>query len=55
MGVWVAAFFTFGVSATMAFEEINTTFFGVAIKGYDPVAYHTKHVDTIFKRVFGKA
>lgn len=25
-----------------AFEEVNTTFFGVAIKGYDTVAYHTK-------------
>ena len=23
--------------------------------GVDPVAYHTKHVETIFKRVFGKA
>jgi YHS domain-containing protein len=26
----------------MAFEEVNTTFFGVAIKGYDSVAYHTE-------------
>lgn len=25
-----------------AFEKINTTFFGVAIKGYDTVAYHTE-------------
>jgi hypothetical protein len=25
-----------------AFEGINTTFFGVAIKGYDTVAYHTQ-------------
>ena len=24
-----------------AFEEVNTTIFGVAIKGYDTVAYHT--------------
>ena len=23
--------------------------------GVDPVAYHTKHVDTIFQRVFGQA
>ena len=27
--------------ASTAFDEINTTFFGVAIKGYDTVAYHT--------------
>lgn len=27
----------------MAFEEVNATFFGVAIKGYDTVAYHTKN------------
>ena len=26
----------------MAFEEVNKTFFGVAIKGYDTVAYHTE-------------
>jgi YHS domain-containing protein len=25
-----------------AFEEVSTTIFGVAIKGYDTVAYHTK-------------
>ena len=25
-----------------AFEEVYTTFFGVAIKGYDTVAYHTQ-------------
>ena len=24
----------------LAFDEVNTTFFGVAIKGYDTVAYH---------------
>ena len=24
-----------------AFDEVNTNFFGVAIKGYDPVAYFT--------------
>ena len=27
--------------AAMASEPVNTTFFGVAIKGYDTVAYHT--------------
>ena len=26
-------------SPTLAVEEVNTTFFGVAIKGYDTVAY----------------
>jgi YHS domain-containing protein len=26
----------------MAFDEVNTTFFGLAIKGYDTVAYHTE-------------
>ncbi|CAB1074965.1 hypothetical protein D1AOALGA4SA_2785 [Olavius algarvensis Delta 1 endosymbiont] len=26
----------------MAFDKVNTTFFGVAIKGYDTVAYHTE-------------
>lgn len=31
-----------GMNTAMAFDEINTTFFGVAIKGYDPVAYHTE-------------
>ena len=25
-----------------AFDEVNTTLFGVAIKGYDTVAYHTE-------------
>lgn len=28
--------------SALAFEEVNTTIFGVAIKGYDTVAYHTK-------------
>lgn len=31
-----------GVDTSLAFDEINATFFGVAIKGYDPVAYHTE-------------
>jgi YHS domain-containing protein len=26
----------------LAFDEVNTTFFGVAIKGYDTVAYHSE-------------
>ena len=26
----------------LAFEEVNQTFMGVAIKGYDTVAYHTE-------------
>ena len=29
-------------STGMAFDEVNTTFFGVAIKGYDTVVYHTE-------------
>ena len=29
-------------SAVNAFEKINQTFFGTAIKGYDTVAYHTE-------------
>ncbi len=28
--------------AVGAFEDVNTTFLGVAIKGYDTVAYHTE-------------
>jgi len=27
----------------LAFEKFNTTLFGVAIKGYDSVAYHTEN------------
>ncbi len=29
-------------SAGNAFDKINQTFFGTAIKGYDTVAYHTE-------------
>jgi len=29
-------------NTSMALDEVNTTFFGVAIKGYDTVAYHTE-------------
>ncbi len=32
----------FALTPVFAFEEVNTTIFGVAIKGYDTVAYHTK-------------
>ena len=41
--VLAATFVTTGVDTSAAFDEINTTFFGVAIKGYDPVAYHTEN------------
>lgn len=30
-------------STGMAFDEVNKTLFGVAIKGYDTVAYHTEN------------
>lgn len=30
------------ITPVLAFEEVNTTIFGVAIKGYDTVAYHTE-------------
>ena len=29
-------------SAGSAFDKVNQTFFGTAIKGYDTVAYHTE-------------
>ena len=29
-------------NSAVAFEEVNATVFGVAIKGYDTVAYHTQ-------------
>jgi hypothetical protein len=37
----VAFFMTSIATPGAAFDEINTNFFGVAIKGYDTVAYHT--------------
>ena len=38
----VVALFIVSIANTgAAFDEINTNFFGVAIKGYDTVAYHT--------------
>ena len=30
------------ITSVFAFDEVNTTIFGVAIKGYDTVAYHTE-------------
>jgi YHS domain-containing protein len=30
------------VNTAMAIDQVNKTFFGVAIKGYDTVAYHTE-------------
>lgn len=34
--------FTADMGRAIAFDKINKTFFGVAIKGYDTVAYHTE-------------
>ena len=39
----VAAIAILFANGAMAFDEVNTTFFGVAIKGYDTVAYHTEN------------
>ena len=43
--VCVLIFAIFALSAVSAFavDAVNTTFFGVAIKGYDTVAYHTEN------------
>lgn len=38
---FVAIFIATATGTSAAIDEINTTFFGVAIKGYDSVAYHT--------------
>jgi len=32
-----------GSMPALAFNQVNTTAFGVAIKGYDTVAYHTEN------------
>jgi YHS domain-containing protein len=40
--ILIAAFLMSWVSTASAFNKINTTFWGVAIKGYDTVAYHTE-------------
>ena len=55
MNSWMQSFFkhitliTLGISTLLIFaftanaaEKVNTTIFGVAIKGYDTVAYHTE-------------
>jgi YHS domain-containing protein len=34
--------FVLDVNTAMANDQVNKTFFGVAIKGYDTVAYHTE-------------
>ena len=39
-------------SPTLAVEEVNTTFFGVAIKGYDTVAYSNEGRAVKGKRKF---
>ena len=38
----VALALLFLASAAEALDKVNTTIFGVAIKGYDAVAYHTE-------------
>jgi YHS domain-containing protein len=38
----IALLLAMNSNIAMAFEQVNTTFFGVAIKGYDTVAYHTE-------------
>ena len=38
----IASLLVLNASIAMAFDEVNKTFFGVAIKGYDTVAYHTE-------------
>ena len=51
----ISVFFAAGwlsPSASMAFEQVNQTFFGTAIKGYDTVAYHTDNRAVKGKREF---
>jgi YHS domain-containing protein len=38
----IAAFLMPWATTASAFDKINTNFWGVAIKGYDTVAYHTE-------------
>ncbi len=40
------------INTVMAFDEVNKTSFGVAIKGYDTVAYHTENRAMKGKREF---
>ena len=39
----IVAVILFFVTPVLAFDAVNTNFFGVAIKGYDTVAYHTEN------------
>ncbi len=39
----VAWILIFSAAPAMSSDQVNTTFFGVAIKGYDTVAYHTEN------------
>jgi len=42
LGLFAAAFLLNWTATGIAFEKVNQTFWGVAIKGYDTVAYHTE-------------
>jgi hypothetical protein len=42
LAVVVAVVFMVGITPGKAHKAVNTTIFGVAIKGYDPVAYFTE-------------
>ena len=42
LGLFAAAFLLNWTATGIAFEKANQTFWGVAIKGYDTVAYHTE-------------
>ena len=42
LGFLTAAFLLNWTSTGIAFEKVNQNFWGVAIKGYDTVAYHTE-------------
>ena len=42
LGFLVVAFLLNWTATGNAFEKVNQTSWGVAIKGYDPVAYHTE-------------
>jgi YHS domain-containing protein len=41
--ILVAPVLIMNAASGMAFDQINKTSFGVAIKGYDTVAYHTEN------------
>lgn len=48
----VALLLVLHTGIALAFDEVNKTFFGVAIKGYDTVAYHTEGRPVKGKREF---